>query len=178
MAAFVFICPFKFSSLVKIKLFLVLAIALIAGIILFLMNRTGGGPDVLKPIDNKPIKVISGLETCQICGYDALDSIGSVCKNCQYSLSKQAAEREGLANVQNLLALRQTEYFIPDSLGQPIDFLKPEVTDEGYPKNPKWRPVVFESDIYEFQKALIMFEAYGDSVKTNNELPVESLESH
>lgn len=157
----------------KLKhLLLLLALAVTIAIALYFIPFNQELPTEENVPDKIHAELITGLETCAICGYDALDSIAAQCNNCQFILSQEEAEKEGLINRQSLLALRQTEYFLPDSLGQSIDFLAPVVSPQGYPKNPNWRPVVFESDIYEFQKALMMFEAYGDSVKASTEPPV------
>jgi len=113
------------------------------------------------------IKVITGLKTCEICGYKALESKGDTCLNCNNVLSNNALQNEGVSTIQELVMIKQIEYFMPDTLGKPIDFMVPVVTDKGYPKNPNWHPKIYESQIYEIQRAMVETKKQADSVSTD-----------
>lgn len=154
----------------KLKRFLLLLLFVIFGVVAFLLlNRDPENGSITKKDRRDDIEVITGLKTCEVCGYDALEALGDTCRECNLVLTQEEAEKEGVANIRSLLVLHQTTYFMPDSLGQPIEFLEPKVSTKGYPKNPNWRPTIYESDIFEFQKALEMFKAYEDSIKANGE---------
>jgi len=115
-----------------------------------------------KPLANnqiETIEIIKGLNTCPVCGYDAVSEKGSTCANCSFAINKQEADAEYLEDLNSLIIDRQISYFMPDTLGKTIDFLTPKISKDGYPKNPNWRPLVFESQIYEYQKIMMEVDA-------------------
>lgn len=60
-----------------------------------------------------------------------------------------------LADMRSLIIQRQLEYFLPDTLGSPIHFMKPKVSDKGYPKSTNWKPLVYESEVFEYHKVIM-----------------------
>ena len=108
--------------------------------------------------------VITGLSTCDICGYDAIKEKNTPCLNCGVELSNKAITDEMLADKNSYIIQKQLEFFMPDTLGTAIDFLNPKVSVKGYPKNTNWRPMVFESQIYEFQKMILEIDAATDTL--------------
>ena len=105
------------------------------------------------------VTMIKGLKTCQVCGYDALEKAGAACLNCDQVLNKQAIEEAMLLDMTSLIIQKQLDYFMPDTLGKPIDFLKPALSPKGYPKNPSWRPKVLENEVFEYHRALLEIQA-------------------
>ncbi|MBI1185189.1 hypothetical protein GC194_13015 [bacterium] len=139
---------------------LVLAILLVVATLVILFWPQKGSEPVNKQTtaESGTVEIIKGLKTCPVCGYDALTEKGEVCGNCGYAINKQEMEEELLGDINSLIIARQLEFFMPDTLGKPIDFLKPEVSPKGYPKNESWRPKVYESQVFEYQKMLLELE--------------------
>ncbi|MCB0737059.1 MAG: hypothetical protein KDC92_06065 [Bacteroidetes bacterium] len=90
--------------------------------------------------DNKPqVEVIKGLQTCPVCGYQAMKDDGTICLNCGKTISTQKAMEEGVST-NDLLMLEQLDYFSRDTVNLIVDLFGPKVTDKGYPKDPNWKP--------------------------------------
>lgn len=130
-------------------------------------------PEKKEPTDAniENIPTIKGLKTCPVCGYDALQEKGGVCQNCQFAINKIEADKEYLDDLNSLIIDRQISYFMPDTLGKAIDFLNPKISKDGYPKNPNWRPLVYESQIYEVQKMILDTEEMVSRGEENNKSP-------
>ncbi|MGB0430812.1 MAG: hypothetical protein ACPGLV_10085 [Bacteroidia bacterium] len=139
------------------KIVIVLLAIIVCGGIVFMFwpNNHPNAETNGSTTDNQNIKIITGLKTCEICGYDAVKAPGQACKVCGFIINDSSLNAEGL-DKKSFLAMKQIEYFMPDSLGMSIDFLNPKISYKGYPKSATWRPSVYESEIYDFQK--IMFD--------------------
>lgn len=119
------------------------------------------------------VEVIQGLKSCDICGYLALEKKGAVCGDCGYSINQEMVDAENVSSIEEYIIVKQIEYFMPDTLGSSIDFLSPAISAKGYPKNTNWRPRVYETQIYEIQKAMMEADArkavQQDSTTTTGE---------
>lgn len=138
-------------------LLIALALILIGGLVFMFWPKKKVVQIGNKQVETE-IEIIEGLNTCEVCGYDAIETKGSACYNCGYAISDTLIAMEGL-DKKSFLIMKQMEFFMPDTLGTPIDFLNPLVSDKGYPKNPNWRPSVSEYEIFEFQKMMQQIEA-------------------
>lgn len=151
----------------KKGLFIVLLIVVLGGLTIIFWPK----PTVVQ-VGNKDVKteidVITGLNTCDICGYDALEVKGAACFNCAFAINDEIIAAEGL-DKKSFLIMKQMEFFMPDTIATPIDFLNPLVSDKGYPKNTNWRPSVSEYEIFEFQKMMLQIEASADSTLIVND---------
>lgn len=90
---------------------------------------------------NKPI-----LETCEICGYKAIDTTKKRCKYCGSLTWDEQKKIHGYDDEQQWLKEEQLFWFALDSLTEKVDFYKPTV-DEGFVKDKNWRPLVTEKEI-------------------------------
>ncbi|MFY0674941.1 MAG: hypothetical protein JXQ87_16190 [Bacteroidia bacterium] len=144
---------------------LLFGLVILGGIIFLFWPKTQGSEASNTKAKNE-IKVITGLKTCEICGYDAIEKRQNPCLNCGLSLNDSIINEEGL-DKQSFLVMKQIELYMPDTLGKEIDFLNPRVSSKGYPKNTNWRPSVSEYEIFEFQKMILKIEAKTDSAQLN-----------
>ena len=121
----------------KKMLLVVLLTAALAVIVylLFFHEKTGWQEEESQP----KIEVITGLETCQICGYMAMQKNNPTCMNCGKELTEQIAAGQGIS-VHDLLMLEQLDYFSRDTINLIVDLFGPKVTYKGYPKDPSWKP--------------------------------------
>ena len=87
---------------------------------------------------------------CRICGYHALDSVTNTCLNCENSVSLEKAREEGVETIKDLIILYQLEYFMPEKEGDLIDFYQPEYAQNVYPKDERWSPSVYQSEVLDF----------------------------
>lgn len=100
------------------------------------------------------IEIQEGLEVCEICGYESLEKEGDKCSVCNSAITKKTIELEGVKSQRDFVIIRQIDFFMPDSYGMAVDFKNPPVTAQGFRKNAKWRPSVYESDIVDVQRKL------------------------
>jgi len=147
-----------FEHMKKIALLLI-AVILLAGIAYYFMSlptspgvKAGSKGDV-NSAHQADVKL--GLKGCDICGYNALEKKGAICGNCGEEISNKAVQAENLSSIEEYIIIKQIEHFMPDTLGSSIDFLNPSISPNGYPKNSNWRPKVYETQIYEIQKAML-----------------------
>lgn len=147
-----------FERMKRIALLLVFAVVL-AGIAYYFMSlpsspevkgKSGEGSDSEHLTDVK-----LGLKGCDICGYNALEEKGAICGNCGEEVNDKAVQAENLSSVEEYIIIKQIEHFMPDTLGSSVDFLNPAISPNGYPKNTNWRPKVYETQIFEIQRAML-----------------------
>ena len=90
---------------------------------------------------NKPT-----LQTCEICGYEAIFSDKIECGYCGTLTWENQKKIKGFDDKQEWLKSEQLFCFSLDSLTQPIDFYKPTL-DEGFYKDKKWKPIINQQDL-------------------------------
>ncbi|MBI3141201.1 MAG: hypothetical protein HYZ16_00080 [Bacteroidetes bacterium] len=141
---------------------IVASLALVTALVAWLVFRSN--PSTLVKVEGgakqpkETVEVILGLKTCEVCGYDALKEAGMACMNCGYAINQQTMAQEMLADEHSLVIQYQLDYFLPDTLGSPIHFMKPRVSKKGYPKSATWKPLVFESEVFEYHKVITELE--------------------
>lgn len=91
------------------------------------------------------------LLTCPVCGFHTLYGEGDLCKVCNVEVSEDAAALEDYASVKEYIQAEQMMYFLPEKVGEKVDFFAPYPGKEGYRKDPDWKPIVSEQDVLEVQ---------------------------
>lgn len=87
-------------------------------------------------------------QTCEICGYIAVDKKTEECNLCG-SVTWEKEQTYGKeTDKYRWLTDEQLFWFAIDSLNQPFDFYTPEVQDN-YHKDKSWRPNITEKDLAE-----------------------------
>lgn len=118
-------------------LIVLLAIAASAAIFWFYTQKpkTWSATEEEKP----DIAVITGLETCEVCGYQAVAPGTDSCQNCQVVVNAERVKNSGLTQ-EAFLQMEQLHYFSSDTVNFEVDLYGPPVTQDGYPKDTLWKP--------------------------------------
>ncbi len=90
-------------------------------------------------------------ETCPVCGYITLQDNEETCGVCLVEFTQEQMQEAKYATMEEFLKREQISQFMPDSLGQPVEFFEPEEL-EGFRKDKKWKPSVTEQEVLVFQK--------------------------
>lgn len=107
-----------------------------------------------KPIEISDLKApnltpeqISKLITCEVCGYVALAPESPSCYNCfstKFDPTINADRNKWLRD-------EQLFWFSPDEKSNKVMFFEPKIED-GFKKDPTWKPVVTEKEVLEYNK--------------------------
>lgn len=111
----------------------------------------------IAPENNRTMLDTSGLRSCQVCGYIAMEKPNDSCRNCHRVVNQRRAQMENLS-LDEFIILGQLEYFLPDSNGQRINFMAPTISEKGYPKNPNWESKVYETEVMKFYRLIKSYQ--------------------
>lgn len=107
------------------------------------------------------IEIKRGFNSCEICGYLAKLPNDS-CQQCMRFSSDSAIKEFGYSR-NEFITLEQLDYFASDTAKFP-NLFKPEISLLGYPKDPKWRPIVSADDVYNFKLIIQKNKEVEDSL--------------
>lgn len=89
---------------------------------------------------NKPT-----LQSCEICGYDAIEITKNKCDYCE-NIPYDQKKIKGYKDKQEWLKEEQLFWFSLDSASQKVDFFNPAV-DEGFIKDKNWKPSITQQEL-------------------------------
>ncbi|WP_192820968.1 hypothetical protein [Rufibacter sp. LB8] len=92
-------------------------------------------------------------QTCQVCGYKAIEKNDPVCGHCFEEISEERMKEKGYNRIAELVYARQLYVFYQDSVEQ-VDFYKPEVSEDGYEKDKQWKPIIDKEDLLDLRNGI------------------------
>jgi hypothetical protein len=108
--------------------------------------------------DTKPnLTEETELITCPVCGYKSLTKDDKLCGECIVELTEAEMIEDGYSSMTEFIKEEQISFFTPDSLVQDIDFFNPKVSEDGYNKDMKWKPIAPKDTILKFNKEYVEY---------------------
>lgn len=89
------------------------------------------------------------LISCEVCGYKSVCPDSTYCYNCYNSIFTSL--NQPLTKKTEWIRNNQLFWFSPDTITSKIDFFEPK-TDDGFNKDPKWKPSVTKKEVLEYYK--------------------------